>query len=152
MVQLKGQYVVARNRSKTECGKESLRPALLVQGMFYVKLDCGQCTDAGELVIKTQEKHLRFFRLREECSRLQKPVRDVWQEWAKIKTWKHFCASHMAQCKFILPEWRWPDRSMENTNRGLKFVSSSSIRVRSHQIDLAIGKFKTTQLFLFCSE
>lgn len=66
--------------SKAECGKVSLRPALLLQGMFYVKLGCGQCTDTGELVINTQEKHLRFPRLKEECSRLQKLLRDVWQE------------------------------------------------------------------------
>lgn len=39
---------------------------------------------------------------------------------------------------------------MENTNRGLKFVFSSSIRIRWHQVDLEVVKFKT--IIFLCSE
>lgn len=36
----------------------------------------------------------------------------------------------MAQSRILLPEKRGPDGSMENTNRGLRFVFPSSIRIR----------------------
>lgn len=55
-----GAVYYSKNRDKTECGKASLRPALLLQGMFYVKemWRVRGCYAQG--------KALRFPRLKEE--------------------------------------------------------------------------------------